>query len=125
MSDLVIEGTSSSPLMKFKTDGKFEISGKSIPSNAHRLFEPVFNWLKDYNSEKTVFTFKLEYLNTSSSKILFDILLNVKEKSEDVLVQWFYEEGDDDVLDTGKHYESLLKLPFEFYVMSELEEMEG
>ena len=48
----------------------FEITGRSLPENVNNIFLPVFEWLKIYFNDplqETVFSIKLEYLN---SKIL-------------------------------------------------------
>ena len=123
MSDLIIKGTSTTPEINFKANGELEMSGKSIPSNAHKLFDPVLNWLEKYNSEVTIFSVKLEYFNTSTSKVLYDILNMLESKHENggLTIKWYYEEGDEDVLDTGHYYQSMMNTPFEFYVMSEYE----
>ena len=125
MNDLFIKSTPSTPEIDFKTNGKFVISGKAIPSNVSMLFEPVFKWLEKYDFNETVFSVKLEYFNTSTSKILYDLLLLLEQKHEKgkLNIKWYYEEGDEDVLDTGQYYESLMETPFEFFVMSEYETM--
>ncbi len=123
MEDLYISGTPSTPEMKFNAHGELEISGKSIPTNAAKIFEPVFSWLENYSGKKTTLSIKMEYFNTSTSKVLYDVLLRLQQlhKNGGLLIKWFYEEGDEDVLDTGHYYESLMGIPFEFYVMSEYE----
>ena len=126
MSDLFIKGTSSSPEIDFKTSGELTIGGKSIPENANKLFEPIVKWLEDYSCERTVFSVKLEYFNTSTSKILYDILKDMesRHKKGNLIIKWYYEEGDEDVLDAGQYYESLMQTSFEYYVMSEQEMMD-
>jgi len=96
-----------------------------IPSNATTLFEPVLNWIKEYNGKNTILSMKMEYFNTSTSKILYDILKILEEKhnKSNFIIKWYYEEGDEDVLDTGQYYKSLMGTPFEFFVMSEYEMM--
>ena len=53
---------------------------------------------------------RLDYLDTSSSKHLyniFDRLRAVTERGQQVRVNWHYESGDDDMEETGKDYRQL------------------
>jgi len=50
--------------------GELILSGKSIPENAARIYEPVFLWVTDYildPKQTTNLRFDLEYFNTASS----------------------------------------------------------
>jgi hypothetical protein len=64
---------------------------------------------------------KLEYINTSSSKQIFNLLKLIHENSTilDVNVQWYYEEGDEDTYELGKDIESEIRIPFEFLEYAE------
>jgi hypothetical protein len=106
MENLVIEKSISSPKMLFNTDGNFLIEGRSLPENAHKLFEPVYGWMKSFKSDKVRFVVSLDYLNTSSSLELFRLLklLNENTSIADVVVEWHYEEDDEDHLEAGLTY---------------------
>jgi hypothetical protein len=58
---------------------------------------------------------QLEYFNTSSSKCILDVFKKLeainKGKSE-VTVNWYYEEDDEDMLEAGEDYESIIRVPF-------------
>jgi hypothetical protein len=48
---------------------------------------------------------------------VFDILKvldNLYNNGHDVIINWYYEEGDDDMLDLGIHLKSFIKAPFNF-----------
>ena len=63
-----------------------------------------------------VFNFKMDYFNTSSSKYILEILLKLEEiheKSDNVLVKWFFSEGDDDMEEAGEDYSDLVEIPFQ------------
>ena len=65
--------------------------------------------------EKTVVSIQLEYFNTSSSKCILDVfkkLENLKKGKSDVVINWYYEEDDEDMLEAGEDYESIIKVPF-------------
>lgn len=117
MENLIIEKTVSSPTIQFNCDGTFLIEGRSLPENAHKLFEPVYEWMKHFHSDKVNFHIKLDYLNTSSSLELFSLLKKLNEDEEiiDITVIWHYEEDDEDHFETGLTYgDQLQRIKFEF-----------
>ena len=99
--------------------GLFEISGRSLPEDVTAFYAPVLAWLKDYAANpnpKTVFTFKLVYFNTASSKLLLDILVKLEEihsDGKDVLIKWCYPEDDEDMKEAGEEYAEIVDVPFE------------
>ena len=67
--------------------------------------------------------FVLDYLDTSSSKHLYNIFSRldaVTERGQHVQVNWHYETGDEEMAETGKDYQSLFKLDFAFIEVEEL-----
>lgn len=106
MENLVIEKTLASPKMIFNSDGNFLIEGRSLPENAKKLFEPVYTWINAFESDKVKFVVDLDYLNTSSSLELYSILKKLNENThiKEVVVEWHYEEDDEDHLETGLIY---------------------
>ena len=119
MKSLVIEGTPKTPTVKFDSKaGIFEIKGRSIPENSIEFYKPLVNWLDSYKGEplqKTIVDIRLEYFNTSSSKCILEIFKKFeaihKDKNE-VEVNWYYEEDDEDMLEAGEDYESIIRVPF-------------
>jgi hypothetical protein len=63
-----------------------------------------------------IITCEFEYINTSSSKALFNILKKAFDKINHVSVIWGYEEDDEDMFEQGKTYEEALGESFEFKV---------
>ncbi len=66
---------------------------------------------------------RLDYLDTSSSKHLYNIFSRldaVTERGRQVQVNWHFETGDEEMAETGKDYESLFKLEFSFIEVEEL-----
>lgn len=119
METLRIEQSDDSPLVILDpVDRHFEISGKSLPENVLDFYQPVLDWLKEYSEKpngKTVFNLKLVYFNTSSSKMIMDILLIFEEMVEegyDVLIRWHSRLTDEDMQEAGKEYEGMIAVPF-------------
>lgn len=111
---LHIESTRKTPLVVLDASGIFKIEGRSIPEDASLFFESIMNWLEEYISiprEKTQIDIALEYLNSGTSKYVLQILKMLKQASSEnhrFIVNWFYEEGDDDILERGEYYASIL-----------------
>ena len=114
-----IEGTPKTPTISLNSEtGTIEIKGRSIPENSIEFYKPIVDWLDEYAKapkEKTVVSIQLEYFNTSSSKCILDVfkkLENIKKGKNDVVINWYYEEDDEDMLEAGEDYESIIKVPF-------------
>lgn len=119
METLNIESTPKTPSIKFlEDDGIVEIKGRSIPENSIEFYKPLVDWLENYAKsplKKTVVNIQLEYFNTSSSKCILDVfkkLEAIHKLKHDVIVNWYYEEDDEDMLEAGEDYESIIKVPF-------------
>jgi len=126
MDNLIIEGSKQTPEINFDVaSGVLSISGRSIPENTFEFFNPVLNWLDEYALEapdKVVAKINLEYFNTSSSKYILEILKRLKgilKDGKEVLVQWYYEEDDEEMMETGEDYEDVSGLAFEIIGIEE------
>jgi hypothetical protein len=121
MDPLIIEKTRTKPNIIFdKANGIFEIKGKSLPENAEEFYNPIIEWLKAYlenPNPSTMLVFEMEYVNSSSSKKIYEIIEMLETPAKngiDVKVNWRYLEEDDDTLEVGNEYASLVKVPFVF-----------
>lgn len=119
MKPISIEGTPKTPLVKFNEEtGVIEIKGRSIPENSIEFYKPLVDWLDEYAKDPLKLTrvdVHLEYFNTSSSKCILDVFkkLEVIHKAKnEVLINWYYEEDDEDMLEAGEDYESIIRVPF-------------
>jgi len=70
LKNLVIEKTTKTPRIELiHGSGEVSFSGKSLPENASRIYEPVLTWVTDYilnPKPVTNLRLNLEYFNTSS-----------------------------------------------------------
>ena len=126
MDSIKIEGTRKTPEIHFDAEqGKVLIEGRSIPENSIEFYKPLVDWLEEYGGnpkEKTEVNIKLEYFNTSSSKCILDVfkkLETIHKNNKDVVINWYYEEDDEDMLEAGEDYQSILKIPFKMIEMEE------
>jgi hypothetical protein len=121
MKDLVIIGNKQKPDLVFSaTTGDLRISGQSLPENANLLYSPVLEWIEEYSktpAKKTVFSLKMKYYNTASSKMFFSIIksLNLLFKAgSDIEIEWHFQDDDEDMLDAGEYFRDLVDIPFKF-----------
>ncbi len=127
MNKLEIIGSAKTPTVNFEPEnGILEMKGRSIPENAIDFFKPIVDWLDEYSKQSKKITqanIQLEYFNTSSSKCILDIFKKLesinKQDDKEVIINWYYEEDDEDMLEAGEDYQSILKIPFK---MIEIEE---
>ena len=119
MEPLLIEGTPKTPSIRFESEqGLIEIKGRSIPENSIEFYKPLVDWLEKYSETPGALTkvnIQLEYFNTSSSKCILDVfkkLEAIHKAKNEVEVNWYYEEDDEDMLEAGEDYESIIRVPF-------------
>ncbi len=119
MEPISFEGTPKTPTVSFNADnGIIEIKGRSIPENSIEFYKPLVDWLEEYKENAQPMTkviIQLEYFNTSSSKCILDVfkkLEAVHKAKNPVEIHWYYEEDDEDMLEAGEDYESIIRVPF-------------
>lgn len=93
-----------------------EISGRSIPENPELIFRRLDEWIVAHfeknNSLKV--NILLEYINSGSSKYLYEILKKLtgySKSGKEVKMQWLYEEDDEAMLELGEHYRDTAGIP--------------
>jgi len=116
---LQIEKTVDTPIIDFDpVKGEILIEGKSFPNDVTQFYYPLINWLKEYSlapANKTVVNLKLDYFNTASSKLLleiFNLFESIYKAGNDVEMNWYYPDDDDDMRETGEEYSEIVKVPF-------------
>ncbi len=126
METIIREETLKTPFVKFDSDkGLIEIKGRSIPENSIEFYKPLIDWLDKYADQptgKTSVNIKLEYFNTSSSKCILDIFRKLEllhKKGNEVEINWYYEEDDEDMFEAGEDYQSIINIPFKMIEMED------
>lgn len=119
MNNIVIVGSAKTPDLNFDAkSGVLTIKGRSIPENSVEFYKPALEWLDEYMKQpldKTVVNIQLEYFNTSSSKCILDILKKfelIAKGGNNIIINWHYESDDEDMLEAGEDYQSIIKAPF-------------
>ncbi len=120
MENLLKQSTKKTPEVSFSVDGKLRISGRSIPEDATKFYDDLFEWTYYYcqnPGDTTTVDIELEYFNSGSSKSLLHILralVDISKKGYKLTINWYYEEGDDDIMEKGEYYEAILETKFNF-----------
>jgi len=110
MNSLVIQKTDSTPEISFLKKGELKVTGRSLPEDVHKFYDPLIDWVKTLEGDKVKVDLKLEYLNTASTKKVLNLLvaLDDNEKINKIDVNWFYEFDDLEMEDLGGIYEEEL-----------------
>lgn len=96
LKNLFVEQTDKTPLIDLNyMSGELLLSGRSIPINAPRIFEPIIEWVNEYikNPRQTTnLRLNLEYFNTASSIWLAKIVKALAgiNKSDCILILHIY-----------------------------------
>ncbi len=117
MKILSSEGTRRTPTMYFdEAEGLFKITGRSIPENTFKFYQPYIDWIHQYlkttKNPTTRLHINLEYCNSSSGRFLLDIfkLMDASASAKhQVYIEWHYADNDDDMMEIGQDLASFLK----------------
>ena len=120
MEEVRIQPTKNSPEIEMNPDGLIKISGRSIHENAAEFYEPVEEWISEYVESPADITrveVSLEYFNSASARMLitlFQKITLVALKNKKHIFNWYYEDGDEDILERGEYFASILDVTINF-----------
>ena len=131
MDKFHIKGSTYIPNIDFDPETRIlEIAGESYHEYTTEFYQPVFEWLESFLKEtaktdsdiaqgqrkQVTMNFKMTYFNTSSSRRFIEILSMLEDFSRDnggnVVVNWYFEENDVDMEESGEEYAEDVDLPF-------------
>lgn len=119
MDPLQIEATAATPTVNFDgIKGFFEIKGKSNPANTLEFYKTLYDFIDEYGKAPAALTdvhIQFDYFNTSTSKCIltaFQKFMAIFKAGNEVIINWYYEKGDDDMLEAGNDFQSVVRLPF-------------
>lgn len=120
MKELRILPSKNSPEIILSPYGMIKIVGRSIQENVAEFFAEVEDWITEYiemPAEVTCVDLNLEYFNSASAKVfihLLELIKHVSLKNKKFIFNWYYEEGDEDILERGEYFSSVLDVRFNF-----------
>jgi hypothetical protein len=114
-----ILSTKNTPEIILNPDGIIKISGRSMSENLSEFYKPIENWIDSYicsPADLTCIDFNLEY-SSGTNCIIFSILrklTHLRLMNKKFVINWYYEEGDEDILEQGEYLSSAVDIPFNF-----------
>jgi hypothetical protein len=120
-----IKPTSSTPEIILNPDGYMAIRGRSISGEVKNLPAEVEIWLGKYleaPGEITRIDLYLEYIGGFNSGYYIEIVRKIKTvllQGKKIVVNWYYDEGDEAMLEKGECISMFLDLPFNFIMIND------
>lgn len=130
MESLIIKSTDYTPGICFDPAiNKFEMVGESRPENVKLFYVPVLQWMESYSLmlqqnpdealkiKKLVLEFKIKYFNSTSAKFILTIFGKFDELHRrlfPVTVNWYYNDVDIEMKETGEEFEKMLNMNFNY-----------
>ena len=105
-------------IIYYPGSNKLEMFGRSIPENPELIFRRLDNWITqhfDKNGSLDI-NFQLEYINSGSSKYLYEILKRLtafSKSGKGITMKWRYEEDDEAMQELGEHYRDTAGIPLD------------
>lgn len=118
---IYIEPDEDSPLIHLDASSlHFEISGPSYAPDTYLIYKKVLDWIDELDDfeGKLVCKFDFSLLSSASHKMVFEILLkleNYYNNGNDITVEWYYAQFDEDMFEVGEAFSETINLPFEFF----------
>jgi hypothetical protein len=115
-----ISATSKTPEVSLNPDGLIHIRGRSLSGEVDELPQEIENWVDKYlldPCDVTLIEINLEYIGGFKTGYYVEMVRKVKkvlEHGKKLVVNWYFEEGDEDILERGECFSLYLDLPFNF-----------
>ncbi len=116
---LIIPMTDDSPEVRLDSKNwKITISGPSFPEDPVEFYSQILKWINNNQNkfDKIIVEFDYSILSSSSNKMVFELFIKFEElisKGKEVVVKWYYDKFDDDMLDEGRGFKNSMKVPIE------------
>ena len=111
--------------------GTIAMTGRSLLEDAQPFYAPLKQWLESYRQNprpQTLVNLALEYFNTNSSKEIMSLLRQLEhlqaEGRSKVEVNWYYEDADVDMQETGEDFQRLFEVPMKTIAVDDPEELD-
>ncbi len=121
--------TDTTPEIILNPEGIIKIKGRALVVNRTEVPEQIMIWIDNYlidPAETTYVIIAFEYLNSYSTTILVSILKSlskVKQQSKELVVQWHYEEDDEDIFERGEFISETYNIPIEFIMTNDINDL--
>jgi len=119
-----ISSTKRTPDVLLNPEGIINIKGRGLVINRTKVIPQIMDWINEYLKNPAGITYvniEFEYLNSLSTTMLVSVLrkfTEVKPMMKKLIIRWYYEHDDNDILERGEYVQSAINHPIEF-VMSD------
>ena len=109
MKNLELVKTAKTPYMKL-TDDTLILTGRSYPEMAINYYKPIMDSINDADPFEYFSVYiDLEYINTSSNKVILYIIKNIADKTKNIVqIYWKIDEDDEAMFDLTEDYKSII-----------------
>jgi hypothetical protein len=117
-----ISQTKITPEVILDPKGVLKLTGRLISENPLDFFNTIEEWITEYfknPAEITCIEICLEYINSAGTKYLLDLIhkiihIHLGKNNKKFIINWCYKEEDEDMLEKGTFFSSVLKVPINF-----------
>ncbi len=121
--------TSKTPEVLLNPKGIIKIKGRAIDESKTKFSDEIMSWIDSYllnPAESTEVIIALEYLNSFNSIILASVLRllsQVNQQSKNLVIKWYIDKDDDDLLERGQYISSTFNIPIEFNMTDDIKSL--
>jgi hypothetical protein len=125
MLEKTITSTKNTPEIRLNPEGIIKISGRSMNGKVIEFAEQIDAWINEYiinPPELTLVDFNLEYFDEINLHIYYSLLKkigSIKSGDKKYIINWYYEEGDEDILEKGEKISTVLDIPFNYIMIGD------
>lgn len=128
MEKIHILPTNKTPEILLNPSGQIKIKGRAIDESRSGVPEQLSSWIDEYilsPADTTEVVIALEFLNSFNTLILTSVLKKIAQilKARRRLnIKWYYEEDDVDIYDRGAYISTVIDVPIEFIMVTDVAE---
>ena len=81
-----------------------KITGRILSEDPVTFFAPLTDWARNLTSEYLNLEVKVDYMNTAAAKMMNDLIktLDANSHVDNKVINWYYEEDDEDMMELGQ-----------------------
>lgn len=128
MNEIHILRTNQTPEFTFNPNGTIKIVGRGLFNDKPEFTDKLIAWIDAYRrnpAKVTNVTIAFEYLNSMSTMILVTLLQSLSRigrQSNRIVIKWFYEGDDEEILERGKYISFSFDIPIEFIMTDNIDD---
>lgn len=114
------------PEVILNPEGKLRITGRAIDESRTKFTEQLMIWVDTYlmdPPDRTETVIALEYMNSFNAIFISSVLrklARVNQQKKKLVIKWYIEKDDDDLLERAEHISSAFNIPIEFIIIDQI-----